>query len=188
MSLARKLASLLTNANQQLDPNMGGVPTGTVFDYALSTAPTGYVMCYGQALLASDTAAANLRAALIAAGNPYGVSGSDPLVPDCRGRVIAGKDNMGGSAASRLTSGGGGVDGATLGANGGAETHTLTAAQIPAHTHPASDTGGATGSASGGGKAFVGTNSAASTGPNTGGGNAHNNTQPTLILNKIIKL
>jgi microcystin-dependent protein len=66
-------------------------------------------------------------------------------VPDLRGRVVAGKDNMGGTSANRLTGQSGGVNGDTLGATGGAETHTLTQAQLPnvnltaqsngAHTH-----------------------------------------------------
>lgn len=40
---------------------------------------------------------------------------------------------MGGTAANRMTSGGGGVAGATLGAAGGGQTHTLTAAQMHEH-------------------------------------------------------
>ena len=108
-------------------------------------------------------------------------------LPDKRGRTSVGRDDMGGSVAGRLTVAGSGIYASALGANGGAETHTLTAAQIPAHTHPASDTAGATGSDTGGGKAFVGTNAAASTGANTGGGGAHNNTQPSEVDNWIIK-
>src|SRR3546814_3842961 len=46
---------------------------------------------------------------------------------------------MGGTAAGRLSDI---VDGETLGASGGAEMHTLTTAQMPAHTHT-----GTTGSA-----------------------------------------
>src|SRR3546814_14443861 len=60
-------------------------------------------------------------------------------LPDLRGRVGAGKDDMGGTAAGRLSDI---VDGETLGASGGAEMHTLTTAQMPAHTHT-----GTTGSA-----------------------------------------
>jgi microcystin-dependent protein len=45
--------------------------------------------------------------------------------------VLAGVDNMGGSAANRLTTGGSGIAGTTLGATGGAETETLTLAQLP---------------------------------------------------------
>src|SRR5260370_42412322 len=56
-------------------------------------------------------------------------------VPDLRGRVVAGKDNMGGSAASRLTSTTMSPDGITLGATGGEQTHTLVTSEMPSHTH-----------------------------------------------------
>lgn len=109
--------------------------TGVVMDYALKAAPSGWLMCYGQALPA-DTPHTNLRAALIADGFPYGRDGSgNPLLPDARGRVAAGKDDMGGAAAGRVTTGGSGINGAQLGATGGAETHTLTTAQMPSHAH-----------------------------------------------------
>ena len=70
-------------------------------------------------------------------GTTHGVGdGSTTFnVPDSRGRVDAGKDDMGGSSANRLTGLSGGVDGDILGATGGAETHTLTTAQIEAHVH-----------------------------------------------------
>ena len=45
-------------------------------------------------------------------------------LPDLRGRVIAGKDDMGTTSADRLTNDRG-LDGDTPGATGGAETHTL---------------------------------------------------------------
>ena len=64
-------------------------------------------------------------------------------IPDLRGRAIFGKDDMGGSAASRLTSAVSGVDGATVGASGGSQllhqhTHTMT---DPGHTHTVTDPG-----------------------------------------------
>lgn len=104
-----------------------------------------------------------------------------------RGRVAGGKDDMGGSAANRLTTGGSGVNGAALGAAGGAETHTLSLAQMPAHSHTIS---GATGSTSGGSSDLRASGSATGVAPTTasqGSGSAHNNTQPTLVLNYIIK-
>lgn len=55
-------------------------------------------------------------------------------VPDMRGRALFGKDNMGGTAASRITSAGSGVDGATLGASGGSQS-------LHGHTHTATDSG-----------------------------------------------
>jgi microcystin-dependent protein len=56
-------------------------------------------------------------------------------IGDLRGRVIAGKDNMGGTAAGRLTSSFFGADGKIIGSVGGAESNTLTSAQIPPHSH-----------------------------------------------------
>jgi len=56
-------------------------------------------------------------------------------LPDLRGRVIAGMDDMGTTAASRLTSTYFGASGVVLGNVGGSESRTLTAAQLAAHTH-----------------------------------------------------
>lgn len=53
-------------------------------------------------------------------------------LPDCRGRVLAGLDDMGNSAASRLTSSYFGTGATTLGSSGSsAESTTLTLAQLP---------------------------------------------------------
>lgn len=142
---------------------------------------------------------------------PYGNGdGSTTFtLPDARGTVAAGRDNMGGTAANKLTSGGLGVSGTSLKSIGGFQTITLDASQIPAHTHPNSlnesphthtvvvktsfypaQPGGD--NSAGNGTASV-TSSAASTGititnaANTGGGGAHSNVQPTRIRNVIIK-
>ena len=163
---------------------------GAVMPFAGSAAPSGFLMAAGQAVSRST-----YSALFTAIGTTYGAGdGSTTFnVPDLRGRVTAGKDDMAPSgAASRLTTGGSGVNGATLGAAGGAETHTLTSAQIPAHAHPINGgnsyflmrtTGGTVGLTSGTGLADTVTN----TSNNTGGGGAHNNVQPTLVMNYIIK-
>jgi microcystin-dependent protein len=95
-------------------------------------------MCYGQAV--SRTTYAALFAII---GTTFGAGdGSTTFnLPDMRGRVAAGKDNMGGVAANRLTTAAGGVDGATLGSTGGTQTFTLTTAHMPAHNHGVNDTG-----------------------------------------------
>ncbi|MEY3471381.1 MAG: phage tail collar domain, partial [Chloroflexota bacterium] len=103
-------------------------------------------------------------------------------VPDLRGRAGVGRDNMGGTSASRITTAGSGIAGDNLGDAGGTQTHTLTTAQMPAHTH----TNGLSSGSSGTFPSCGSYNPSANTG-STGGGGAHQNTQPSAIVNKIIK-
>lgn len=156
----------------------GLAPAGVVLPFAGASAPTGWLLCFGQAV--SRTTYASLFTAL---GTSYGVGdGSTTFaLPDLRGRIPGGKDNMGGTAASRLTTAGAGVDGATIGASGGTQTHALTQAQLPALTFlTTNNTGSGAPSLDFSGPDNLGFYS-------VGGGTAHNNTQPTLILNYIIK-
>lgn len=108
-----------------------GIPAGVILPYGGAAAPTGYVLCDGSPY--SRTTYAALFAAI---GTAYGAGdGSTTFnVPDFRGRAPAGKDNMGGTAANRLTTAGSGVDGATLGASGGAQSTTLVTANLPPYT------------------------------------------------------
>ncbi len=164
----------------------GSIPAGAIMDYAGSAAPTGWLMCAGQAI--SRTGYADLYAAI---GTTFGVGDGTTTfnLPDLRGRVSAGKDNMGGTAANRLTGVSGGVVGTTLGASGGGETHTLTSSELASHSHTqrGSNTGSGTGTNySSTANAGNQINTSMSTAAN-GGGGAHNNVQPTIILNKIIK-
>jgi microcystin-dependent protein len=106
------------------------VPAGTVVAFAGTTAPTGWALCDGSAL--NTTTYSALFAAI---GTTYGGSGSTFNLPDLRGRTVFGKDNMGGTAANRLTTSLGGLNGGTLGAFGGVQNKTLAATEIPAHSH-----------------------------------------------------
>lgn len=165
-------------------------PVGSILDYAGTAAPTGWLLCYGQALDA--TADPEYQALYDVIGNTFGgTNNTNFVVPDLRGRVVAGQDDMGGSSANRLTGASGGVNGDTFGAAGGAETHTLTEAQMPAHTHNWTSGQANTIRNDGGSVNGVALNNAgyniSNATTSTGSSSAHNNVQPTIILNKIIK-
>jgi microcystin-dependent protein len=181
---------VFTEANVQ-------VPSGMLFDFAGTTAPTGYLACDGSAV--SRTTYAALFAAI---STTWGVGdGSTTFtLPDFRRRVAVGS---GGSGTATLA--------ASVGATGGSETHTITEAQLPAHTHSIDSQGAHThtvdkeSSGSSGQNAIlaasVGTftsvtatsdivNSDGShthTASSTGSGTAHNILQPSAVVLKIIK-
>ena len=159
-------------------------PVGVMTPFVGVTAPSGWLLCAGQTL---TTSAYPDLANVISGGSP----GSTFTVPDLRGRVIAGIDNMGGYAASRLTSAGSGLNGASRGSAGGSETCSLQTSQMPKHNHnlqtrvggssnpnhPAAAVGG-----------FYGWSSTEYTGGSStyGWGDAHLNVQPTIVYNYII--
>lgn len=172
------------------------VRPGTIVEWTSTTLPAGYLWCDGTAV--SRTTYARLFN-FISTTFGTGDGSTTFNVPDKRGRVGAGKDDMGGSAANRITSGGSGITGTTLGATGGAQTHTLASSEMPSHSHTqdahSHNTGGSQNGSAGGaftayttslGSAQAVTTTTA-TNQNTGGGGAHNNTQPTLIVTYIIK-
>jgi microcystin-dependent protein len=106
------------------------LPVGIIMPYAGTTAPSGYLFCFGQSVLRASYA--DLFTAI---GTTYGsADGTHFTLPDLRGRAPFGRDDMGGSAASRLTSTTMTADGVTLGATGGAQTKTLLTANLPAYT------------------------------------------------------
>jgi microcystin-dependent protein len=79
---------------------------------------------------------------------------------------------------------------AVIGAAGGEATHTLSAGELPAHTH--NTTGGQnTGSFGDSGRFAYGDGTAVSIVTTDGGnglsGTAHNNVQPTISVNYVIK-
>lgn len=166
----------------------GAVPVGSVTAFAGSSAPAGWLVCGGQAVSRSD-----YSGLFSVIGTTYGTGdGSTTFnLPDLRGRVVAGEDDMGGTAANRLTSGGSGITGATLGATGGAQTHTLSTTEIPAHAHQIQRSNSAATSVAADATAHyriqANTGAAITDTQQTGGGGAHNNVQPTIILNYIIK-
>ena len=167
------------------------MPSGSLMPYAGSSAPTGYLLCDGAAISRSTYSA---LFGVLATTYGSGDGSSTFNIPDLRGRVIAGQDDMGGASANRLTGLTGGVDGDVLGGSGGAETHTLSIAEMPGHSHDvttasaSNNQNGVPGNAPKGSNDSIPTTAPYSNGATaTGGGQAHNNVQPTIILNYIIK-
>ena len=172
----------------------GAIPdstaSGTVVPWGGSSAPTGWLDCDGSAV--SRSTYADLFTAI---GTTYGVGdGSSTFnIPDIRGRTVCGKDNMGGTAANRLTSAAT-IDGTTLGTAGGAETHTLSTSEMPSHSHNIRGGSGAVPDWFGGSGANYGMRAFNESGDtytnfvsSTGSGSAHDNIQPSIVLNYIIK-
>jgi len=147
---------------------------GVIVAFGGSTAPSKWTLCDGSAI--SRTVYSELFSII---GTTYGTGDGTTTfnVPDLRGRIPVGKSN-----SSVFQS---------LGGNVGEETHTLTEDELPVnngHAHGL-NFGNYTVSVGGGGDYLV---QDASGGPFTlvgggfGGGNSHNNIQPSLVVNYII--
>jgi microcystin-dependent protein len=161
------------------------VPPGSMIDYGGSSTPTGWLLCDGSAV-----SRATYAALFTAISTTWGAGNGTTTfnVPDFRGRVSIGKDNMGGSAANRITNAGSGITGTTLGASGGAQNVTLDTTMIPAHTHTFTiSTRDYSGSGGSSANYSAGSGATTITTSSTGGGAAHNNVQPGAVVNKIIK-
>jgi len=159
------------------------MPTGTILPYAGSSEPTGYLFCDGNEYDQTGTHSSLFSTI----GSTYNTGGETTgffRVPDLQGRVIAGRDNMSGTSANRLTTAKSGINGDNLGAFGGLEDHQLTVAQLPRHTHEGTVQSGLQTTSQGTGRL---TNDSDVTTGETGGDQSHPNVQPTIILNYIIK-
>lgn len=184
---------------------LGDAP-GTIKVWLTNTAPEGYVLLHGQAC--TTGVSTPVRTLLLAASSPFGSSGGDPLLPDLRGRVVIGQDDMGGVSANRITTAGAGFDGDTLGATGGAETHTLVLDELPTGIEGETSDDAVSiqyirtelsSSAAGGGipgfvrqvntgSDFVDTETHGhDVTINNTGDEAHKNVQPSIVLNFIMK-
>jgi microcystin-dependent protein len=112
-------------------------PIGEIKLYSLRNLPSSkWIFPSGQALLrASYPDLWTLAQVEIAAGNTDWTAGNGTTtftVPDYSNYVLVGRDV---SASGRITTAVSGIDGTTLGAHGGAQSVTLTTAQMPTHTH-----------------------------------------------------
>lgn len=166
-------------------------PAGVIKMYGGTTAPSGYLACDGSAV--SRTTYATLFAAI---GTAHGAGDGTTTfnVPDFRRRVPVGS---GGTGTAILAN--------TLGAKGGFETHTLVTAETPSHFHFTTNTDSTTtgspnvtavttvtkasSSSSNGSYDLNATATAPTVGKSStvGSDGAHNNMQPSLVVNYIIK-
>jgi microcystin-dependent protein len=157
----------VTSAIQtQLNTN---TPVGTIIMYGGTTAPTGWLLCDGNAIPTQHTTLRTLVGT---------------TTPDLKGRVPVGYGN--GSGLTNRT---------IMFDQQGVENVTLTVDQIPSHRHGTAIAGGSSfnmaGSSTPGGLAnwFAGdgSNTTIVTDNLTGGGNFHANMQPFTVVNFIIK-
>jgi microcystin-dependent protein len=114
---------MLSATNQSIPPGFNGGITGEVRMFAGAAAPTGWLLCQGQAV--SRTAFATLFAVI---GTTWGAGdGSTTFnIPDLRGRMLVGAGQ------------GSGLTNRALGAKGGSET--ISVAAMSSHAHPFSAT------------------------------------------------
>jgi microcystin-dependent protein len=189
--LATRSASDLNSGtldSARLPANTGYIP-GEIRMWPTASAPTDWLLCDGTAI--SRSTYATLFALI---GTTYGAgNGSTTFnVPDFRGRAPIGAGT------------GSGLTARSLAATVGAESHTLSTSEIPAHSHGVTDPGHAHSvpiSGSGtpasaaidesdtdvDGSVASGTSATGISIQNAGGGGSHNNMQPSLVVNFIIK-
>lgn len=171
-----------TNNCRPLPPIPPFIPVGTVWDTLATVAPAGWLLLNGASYLRTDYPA---LFALIS--TTYGaVDGTHFNVPDCRGRgtICAGQ--------------GSGLTNRVLGARSGEESHQLTLAELAAHTHiqdPHTHLMNVTGYAVAAGSTasvmsaagLTTTSATTATNQNAGSNGLHNNMQPFLVTNKMVK-
>ncbi|MGI5849663.1 MAG: phage tail protein [Christensenellales bacterium] len=146
--------------------------TGEITLWSAAAAPGGWLICDGSAVSRSGYAA--LYAVI---GTTYGTGNGTTTfnIPNLKGRVPAGYS----SSDSSFN---------TLGKTGGSKTHALSVSEMPSHTHTYKFSNYSVGIYPGGdvlsryeNDVYNGTTRSA------GSGSSHNNLQPYVVLNYIIK-
>lgn len=171
-----KILDKTTQTYKELVLKPGGdtLPIGSIVAFASDTIPNGWLLCDGSVV--SRTTYSELFNAI---GLNYVEDGVEWLdeerfpLPNAKGRTLVGKDSTD-------------TDFNKLGKTSGEKTHTLTVDEMPSHKHSMNFGD----SAGGDGSGFVYSSTSGNNNVfmfETGGGQAHNNLQPSLTLNYIIK-
>jgi microcystin-dependent protein len=105
------------------------IPTGMVSPFAGYSAPYGWLLCDGSSVSRSIYSS---LFSIIGTGYGSGDGSTTFNVPDLRGRAAFGRDDMGGTAANRITADVSGISGTTIGASGGDQV-------VGNHTHGVND-------------------------------------------------
>jgi len=154
--------------------NADGNPVGTIIAFPSIYPPNKYINCDGRALSRST-----FNALYQVIGTQFGAGDGSTTynLPDLQGRVI-----VGAGAGSGLTN-------RNIGQKVGAETHTLSIAEMPAHTHTYVTTSLTDPRDVNvrGGSPSAALRTLTSTSNSTGGSGAHNNMQPSLVIYYYIK-
>ena len=203
------LTTVLTQLQNSIDSLSGltggggsvlDMPLGTVLPIATESVPEGWMLCDGREISIEE-----YQGLYDLIGTTYGAGDSAfwaqvfyPAttfnIPDLRGRTIIGANNMGGEESNVIV-----AHLAQIGEKGGAERHSLTESELPEHTHevqyfrrtygsgaghPWNGTAGDYSSA--GDPQWVSNSVVRAAG---GGGNQpHNNMQPYMALNYMMKV
>lgn len=183
-----KILDKTTQTYKELVLKPGGdtLPIGSIVAFASDTIPNGWLLCDG-----SVVSRATYSELFNAIGLNYAEDGVEWLdeerfpLPNVKGKTVVGKDSTD-------------TDFNTLGKTAGEKTHTLTVDEMPSHTH---DVAIAVNNTVAGGARYYFNSAGTTSAPITdkaawsnsltakaaGGGQAHNNLQPSLTLNYIIK-
>ena len=163
------------------------VSSGFILPFGGGTAPSGWLECDGAAV--SRSTYSDLFAII---GTIYGAGdGSTTFnVPDLQGRVIM---SQGGSTVNRTP-----ADLENIGDTFGSQTHSLQVSELPSHNHTATTTYNPVNGSSRndntnsainatGRRTRFGAINFKTTISNTGGNEGHNNIQPSIVINYLIK-
>lgn len=171
-----KILDKTTQTYKELVLKPGGdtLPIGSIVAFSGENIPNGWLLCDGSVV--SRTTYSELFNAI---GLNYVEDGVEWLdeerfpLPNAKGRTLVGKDSTD-------------TDFNKLGKTSGEKTHTLTVDEMPSHKHSMNFGD----SAGGDGSGFVYSSTSGNNNVfmlETGGGQTHNNLQPSLTLNFIIK-